>query len=143
VRRKIKCYIKNKNLTVANVVDRVNCELSAEPKHTRRLFSQNAQVSGVLSVVCSDLEGPLNVQSWCGGKYFQLLIDKYSGFTLIWVLAYKESRKVTDNILSGIERTERESGKCVIKLLTDDGGQFGFTHFLQCLEQKKLLMSKQ
>jgi hypothetical protein len=51
---KIKRQFKKKNITVSSVEDSKNCEICSEAKHTRRLFSQDIQVLGVLSVVCSD-----------------------------------------------------------------------------------------
>jgi Reverse transcriptase (RNA-dependent DNA polymerase) len=102
----------------------IQCDVCAKAKHVRTQFSWETKITKILSVVSSDPAEPMRTQSRSGERYVTLLIDNCSNFALIWILATKESNIVTENIVSGIEQLERESNHRVVRLLTDDRGEF-------------------
>jgi hypothetical protein len=55
---KMKRYIKNKNLAVQG--DRsIQCDVCAKAKHVRTPFSKETKITKILSIVSSDLAGPM------------------------------------------------------------------------------------
>jgi hypothetical protein len=118
---KIRKYVIIKKLDIL-IREKHNCEDCKTSKHIRTPFHSEPRVEGVLSVVLSDLAGPMVVRAVNKARYIQLTLDKYSNFAIVHLLQTKMTDTVATNVMNAIEKLERESGKKTIKLLTDKGG---------------------
>ena len=105
-------------------------------KTSSRQFSQTClwHASVPLELVHSDLCVPLPFASFSGFKYFLTFIDVYSRRT--WVYFLKLKSKVFNMFLVCKALVEKQSGHQIIKLRSDNGGEYvnnKFTTF--CTEQ--------
>ena len=105
-------------------------------KHHRDSFDKRASwhTSVPLELVHSDLCGPLPSASFYGIKYFLTFIDDYSKRT--WVYFLKLKSEVFNMFLAYKALVEKQSGHQIIKLRSDNGGEYvnnEFTTF--CPEQ--------
>ena len=93
-------------------------------KHHRDSFDKRASwhVSIPLELVHSDLCGPLTSASFSGFKYFLTFIDDYSRHT--WVYFLKLKSEVFNMFLAYKALVEKQSGHQIIKLRSDNGGEY-------------------
>ena len=104
--------------------------------HHRDSFDKCASwhVSVPLELVHSDLCGPLPSASFSGFKYFLTFINDYS--ICIWVYFLKLKSEAFNMFLAYKALVEKQSGHQIIKLRSDNGGEYvnnKFTTF--CIEQ--------
>eukprot|EP00253_Pinus_taeda_P023024 PITA_23024 len=93
-------------------------------KHHRDSFEKRASwhASAPLQLVHSDLCGPLPVASFSGCKYFLTFIDDFSRRT--WVYFLKLKSEVFNTFLAFKAFVEKQSGHQILKLRTDNGGEY-------------------
>ena len=93
-------------------------------KHHRDSFDKHASwhTSVPLELVHSDLCGPLPSVSFFGFKYFLTFIDDYSRCTWVYFLKFKS--EVFNMFLSYKALVEKQSGHQIIKLRSDNGGEY-------------------
>eukprot|EP00253_Pinus_taeda_P028506 PITA_28506 len=104
-------------------------------KHHRDSFDKRASwhASAPLQLVHSDLCGPLPVASFSGCKYFLTFIDDFSRRT--WVYFLKLKSEVFDTFLAFKAFVEKPSGHQILKLRTDNGGEYVKNTFINfCTE---------
>ena len=106
-------------------------------KHHRDSFDKCAswRASVPLELIHSNLCGPLPSASLFGFKYFLTFIDDYSRRTLVYFLKLKS--EVFNMFLAYKALVEKQSGHLIIKLRSDNGGEYvnnKFTTF--CIEQR-------
>ena len=73
-----------------------------------------------------DVCGPLKVKSFGGALYFVTFIDDYSG--KLWVYALKSKDQVLEKFKEFHASVERQSGKKLKCIRTDNGGEY-YGHF--------------
>ena len=93
-------------------------------KHHQDSFDKCAswQASVPLEILHSDFCGPLPSTSFSGFKYFLTFIDDYSTHT--WVYILKLKRKVFELFLAYKALVEKHSGHRIIKLRSDNEGEY-------------------
>ena len=95
------------------------------------LILENA--SAPLQFVHSDLCGPLSVVSFSGYKYFLTFIDDFSRRT--WVYFLKLKSEVFNKFLAFKAFVEKQSGHQILKLRSDNGGEYVKNDFINfCTE---------
>ncbi|WJX13388.1 hypothetical protein P8452_03779 [Trifolium repens] len=97
--------------------------MSSEPK--RKLE--------VLDLVHSDVCGPMKTRSLCGAYYFVTFIDDYSRKT--WAYTLKTKDQVLDTFKSFQAMVERETGKKLKCIRTDNRGEYVGPFDKYCQEQ--------
>nr|AAX95066.1 retrotransposon protein, putative, unclassified [Oryza sativa Japonica Group]ABA91624.1 retrotransposon protein, putative, unclassified [Oryza sativa Japonica Group] len=104
-------------------------------KHRRAPFAQEAlhNATELLALIHGDLCGPITPATPSGNRYFLLLVDDYSRYMWLTLLATK------DGAPAAIKRVqaaaERKSGRKLWALRTDRGGEFTVGHFTEyCAE---------
>ncbi|KAH9292780.1 hypothetical protein KI387_042033, partial [Taxus chinensis] len=78
-------------------------------------------------VVHTDLCGPLPA-SFQGFEYFQLIIDDYSW--KMWVYFLRKKSEAFANFQTFYQQATRQSGKPLLLLRSDGGGEFVFKEVL-------------
>eukprot|EP00253_Pinus_taeda_P032314 PITA_32314 len=104
-------------------------------KHHRDSFEKRASwhASAPLQLVHSDLCGPLPVSSFSGCKYFLTFIDDFSRRT--WVYFLKLKSEVFNTFFAFKAFVEKQSGHQILKLRTDNGGEYVKNTFINfCTE---------
>jgi len=104
-------------------------------KHHRDSFEKRASwhASAPLQLVHSDLCGPLPVASFSGCKYFLTFIDDFSRRT--WVYFLKLKSEVFNKFLAFKAFVEKQSGHQILKLRSDNGGEYVKNDFINfCTE---------
>ena len=93
-------------------------------KHHRDSFDKRASWHALvpLELVHSDLCGPLPSASFSSFKYFLTVIDDYSRCT--WVYFLKIKSEVFNMFLAYKALVEKQSGHQIIKLISDNGGEY-------------------
>jgi transposase InsO family protein len=112
-------------------IDRVDqvCEDCILAKQKRAPFPQAAKYRAQeeLELVHGDLCGPISPPTPTGNAYFLLLVDDMSRFMWLTLLRSKADALVA--IMSFQARVERECGKKLKVLRTDNGGEFTSVQF--------------
>ena len=106
-------------------------------KHHQDSFDKCAfwHASVPLELVHSDLCGPLPSASFSGFKYFLTFNDDYSRCT--WVYFLKLKSEVFNMFLAYKALVEKQSGHQIIKLGSDNGGEYVNNKFtIFCTEQR-------
>eukprot|EP00253_Pinus_taeda_P001647 PITA_01647 len=86
------------------------------------------QASTPLQLVHSDLCGPLPIVSFSGYKYFLTFIDDFSRRT--WVYFLKLKSEVFNIFLAFKAFVEKQSGHQILKLRSDNGGEYVNNNFI-------------
>ena len=102
-------------------------------KQKRTSFPQAAKyrTKEELELVHGDLCGPISPPTPAGNVYFLLLVDDMSRFMWLMLLCMKADAPVA--IMPFQARIEREPGKKLKVLRTDNGGEFTLVEFGETL----------
>lgn len=105
------------------------CEPCILGKMKRKSFpkSSETKTSCVLELVHSDVCGPMEVESIGGSKYFMTLTDDYSRYTVVYFLRKKS--EVLSCFKAYVVQMENLMGKRLLKVRTDNGGEYTSTEF--------------
>ncbi|MBC7870646.1 MAG: DDE-type integrase/transposase/recombinase [Chitinophagaceae bacterium] len=104
-----------------------NCDTCVKGKLARKPFKPNvSRATRRLELVHSDLCGPMP-RSIGGGRYILVLVDDASRMTDIYILRTKSEAK--DRFIEWKTKKEKECGNSLMKLRTDNGGEFTSTEF--------------
>lgn len=99
------------------------CKACAQAKHSRSPFERaEEKTTAVLDVVHMDVCGPLPEETPGGKKYFITFLDDYSRYSDVNLLGRKSEAK--EAIKSKIAYMEKQTGKHVKAVRTDNGGEF-------------------
>jgi hypothetical protein len=100
------------------------CEACLAGKQKHASFQQRAtrRATRSLELLHSDLCGPITPTTTSGKKYFLLLVDEFSCYMWLSLLASKDCAATK---IKRIQATaERKSGNVLSTLQTDRGGEF-------------------
>ncbi|KAF8672420.1 hypothetical protein HU200_049631 [Digitaria exilis] len=123
-----------RGLPLLSQVEQV-CEACLAGKHRQAPFPRQAQgrSTEVLQLLHGDICGPISPPTPSGNRYFLLLVDDYSRY--MWISLLPTKNAAADAIKHIQAATERKSGKKVMALRTDRGGEFAAADFVKyCAE---------
>jgi len=119
------------------VIDQVQqvCDACLAGKQRRAPFPQKAlwRSTEPLQLLHGDICGPITPATPSGNKYFLLLVDDYSRFMWISLLPSKDAAATAIKNIQAA--AERKSGKKLLMLRTDRGGEFTATDFINYCAQ--------
>jgi len=108
------------------------CEACADGKNHRVKFPSHDKISSEpLQLIHSDVCGKMNSKSLGGGEYFLTFIDDCTRY--VWVYILKRKEEVFEKFVQWKNLVEKQSGKSVKILRTDNGGEYKsktFANFL-------------
>jgi transposase InsO family protein len=98
-------------------------------KHRRGAFPKQSKyrVNKVLELVHGDLCGPVKPTTPGGWRYFLLLVDDATRY--MWVVLLATKSKATSAIMRIQAAAEKECGRKLWVLRTDNGGEFTAAEF--------------
>lgn len=115
--------VKGINLTPEDIKATGICKACAQAKHSRSPFERaEDKTTDVLHLVHMDICGPLPEETPGGKKYFITFLDDYSRYSDVILLERKSEAKSV--IKSQFAYMERQTGKHVKGVRTDNGGEF-------------------
>jgi transposase InsO family protein len=119
-----------RGLPLLTQVDQV-CEACLAGKHRRAPFPQQAQrrSTEALQLLHGDICGPITPATPSGNRYFLLLVDDYSRYMWVCLLPTKDA--AAEAIKRVQAAAERKTGKKLLALRTDRGGEFAATDFIE------------
>ncbi|KAF5328838.1 hypothetical protein D9619_011448 [Psilocybe cf. subviscida] len=101
------------------------CEDCIFGKHARRPFDYEVvQVRDVLALVAIDLWGPARVRSTGGKLYMMLFTDTYGRKRDAYFIANKDAETTLACLRHYKLKSELQTGKLLIAMSTDNGGEF-------------------
>ena len=103
--------------------DNAMCKQYQLEKMTKSSFKRKTySFDNILELVHTDLCGPINVQSYCGDKYFILFVNDYSRMmTVMFLKAKSNAFQLFKWYLARVEKETMKSLKC---LRFGRGGEF-------------------
>jgi hypothetical protein len=111
------------------------CEACLAGKHRRAPFPERTlwRSSEVLELLHGDLCGPISPPTPSANQYFLLLVDDHSRYMWISLLPTKDGAAAAFKRVQAA--AERKSGKKMLALRTDRGGEFAASDFIEyCAE---------
>jgi transposase InsO family protein len=119
-----------RGLLLLTQVDQV-CEACLAGKYRRAPFPKQAQrrSTEALQLLHGDICGPITLATPSGNRYFLLLIDDYSRYMWVCLLPTKDA--AAEAIKRVQAAAERKTGKKLLALRTDQGGEFAATDFTE------------
>lgn len=101
-----------------------DCDSCNIMKMTRKKFNKNTRekAKDILAVVHSDLCGPIQVRSIDGAEYILTFVDDKSRKSDVYLLRHKS--EVLSYFIEYKARMEKETGKRIKTLRTDNGGEY-------------------
>ena len=135
---RINRLVKDGPLRKLNVGTLPVCESCLEGKMTKRPFSTNGDISKEpLQLVHSDVCGPLSVQAKGGYECFVTFIDDYSRYGYVYLM-HKKS-ETFGKFKEFMAEAEKQLGKSLKTLLSDQGGEYLDTEFKDHLLEHGIL----
>lgn len=112
------------------------CEGCVEGKLQRKPFKsvKHHQSTRKLELIYSDVCGPMQVDSIGGSRYFVTFIDDYSHHCAVYFL--KQKSEVADKFKEFEALATSKCGKNIVKLRTDNGGEYVANEFESYLKSK-------
>lgn len=120
----LNCLAKKDVLPGLKSAELEKCSHCMAGKQTRVSFKKHpsSRKSELLELVHSDVCGPLKVKSFSGALYFVTFIDDCS--RKLWVYALKTKDQVLEKFKEFHVMVERQSGKKLKCIRTDNGGEY-------------------
>ncbi|CAI7807960.1 unnamed protein product [Closterium sp. NIES-54] len=114
----------------------MNCDSFVEGKATKAPHPRHGpkEPYGAMEVVAADVCGPMRVTSRHDSRYFITFTD--IGTRLTWVTEIKDKMQVLPSFIDWLAEAERQSGKQLKVLRTDNGGEFINKDFNDYLKAK-------
>jgi transposase InsO family protein len=100
------------------------CDICLQMKAVRLKFdkSERPKASGKLDVVHTDICGPMRIPSVGGARYFITFLDDCTRKTDIFLM--KDKSQAYEKFVEYKARVERETGRKIKALRSDNGGEF-------------------
>ncbi|KAL8112746.1 hypothetical protein AgCh_020161 [Apium graveolens] len=105
------------------------CEGCVYKKQSKASFpgGKSWRASKCLELVHTDLCGPMKIESLGGSRYFLLVTDDFSRMSWVYFLKFKS--EAFENFKKFKAFVEKQSGRDIIALRTDRGGEFMYEEF--------------
>jgi transposase InsO family protein len=111
------------------------CEHCVFGKQCRVKFTTAInRTKGTLDYIHSDVWGPSRVLSKGGARYFVTFIDDFS--RKVWLYTLKRKDEVFETFKKWKMMIEKQSGKKIKRLRTDNGGEFTYGPFMKFCEDE-------
>lgn len=112
----------------------VKCEVCARGKQTKKPFKPSeTESSGILELIHSDLMGPQSTRSLGHAKYLLTFIDDFSRKVFVFFLKTKD--ETLSKFVEFRAFIEKQTGKQIKTLRTDNGGEYVSNAFDQFLKK--------
>lgn len=112
-----------------------NCEVCCEVKQARNPFQQsNTRTVGLLDIIHTDIAGPLKTTSIGGSKYYMKFQDDFRRMSFVFFL--KSTHEVFEKFMDFQSLVEKQVGKKIKVLRSDNGGEFANKIFETYLKNK-------
>nr|KYP63760.1 Retrovirus-related Pol polyprotein from transposon TNT 1-94 [Cajanus cajan] len=99
------------------------CDVCLRAKQTRDVFPLSTNnASDSFELIHCDLWGPYRTPSSCGASYFLTIMDDFS--RAIWIYLISDKREVSRTLLNFFALIERQFGKQIKVLRSDNGTEF-------------------
>lgn len=119
-------------------VNQTNCVVCCEGKQSRLPFSHIGNRSEeLLQTVHADICGPMETNSIGGSRYFLLFVDDKSRMVFVYFLKTKD--QALDKFMAFKNMSEKQTGKQIKILRTDNGLEFCNKKFSKYLEEEGIL----
>ena len=117
------------------------CEFCLFGKQHRVSFNiPSTRKPNVLDLVYSDVYGPIDVETLGGNKYFVTFIDDAS--QKVWFYVLKTKDQVFEHFKKFHAMVEREKGKLLKCLRSDNGGEYTSNEFKSYCSEKGIKHEK-
>ena len=118
-----------------NNSEAASCIACMKSKISTQVFPQKAETEAenILDIIHTDVCGPFNVQSIGGSRYFLTFIDGRSRKVFVYFMKTKD--QVLENFKAFKAMVEKQTGKAIRMLRSDNGGEFVNNSFDQFLEE--------
>lgn len=106
------------------------CVRCIEGKSSRKPFYpvvKNSKQVG--NLIHSDVAGPVNPPTLEGYKYYQVIVDEFSHFTVVKLLRTKGEAE--ENVIDFIRLIKTQHGLKTKRIRCDNGGEYSSNHFKQ------------
>lgn len=121
-------HLNCKEMKNLGFVPSEKCSKCIERRVTRRPFLKRKTRSlHIGELIHSDLSGPITPTTPAGHKYFQVIIDDYSHFTIVKLL--KNKSEAEENLMEYIKNVQTQHNVKVKKIRVDNGGEFTSNNF--------------
>lgn len=115
------------------------CEQCIEGKTCRLPFKDNIRrTRRIGELIHTDICGPITPETTDGHKYFQVIIDDYSHFTMVYLL--KRKSEAEENVISYIKQIKADLNVKTARIRMDNGGEFSSTYFKKFCRSKGIKM---
>ena len=99
------------------------CDICFRAKQTREVFNDSSnKASDCFSLIHVDVWGPYRVAFSCGAVYFLTIVDDFS--RAVWTYLLLEKSEVKDVLKQFLAYTEKQFGKSVKMVRSDNGTEF-------------------
>jgi transposase InsO family protein len=104
--------------------DHIECEACALGKQHREEFPihKEKRQTEILELIHTDVCGPMQTRSLGGASYFLIFVDDRSRYT--WVYFIRRKSDVFEYFKEFITMVEKQTGKCIKILRSDQGGEY-------------------
>ncbi|KAK1435293.1 hypothetical protein QVD17_01054 [Tagetes erecta] len=112
------------------------CDSCLIGKQTRTPFGGESsyRANTILELIYADVCGPISPSTHGGNSYFLLIVDDYSRY--MWAFCFKTKDQVPGLLIELIKKVEKETGKEIKAIRTDNGGEF-ISHMLENFLENK------
>lgn len=119
----------------------IGCDDCAQGKSTQSPATSPFRRSpNALDLVHSDLLGPISPPTSSGKKYILSFIDDHTRFNHIYLLSSKDETFTCFKKYKAL--VEKQTGRRIGKLKSDQGGEYSSTAFLQFLEEAGIQLER-
>ena len=123
-------------ITINNCKHKLDCTICVQAKLTQSPYPSctKYRATEVLSLVHTDLCGPIEVDTIGGKKYFLIFVDDFSRYTMIYLLSSKDevASKLRDFVIS----TSNKFNKMVKTIRSDNGTEYVNQEVINFLKEK-------
>lgn len=123
-------------ITINNCKHKLDCTICVQAKLTQTPYPSHTKyrATEVLSLVHTDLCGPIEVDTIGGKKYFLIFVDDYSRYTMIYLLTSKD--EVVNKLKDFVMSTSNKFNKMVKTIRSDNGTEYINQEVIDFLKDK-------
>ena len=112
------------------------CEPCVQGKNHRLTFPKKSatKTNDILELIHSDVCGKVSTPSLGGKNYFVTFIDDFSRY--VWVYVIRTKDEVFSKFVEFKQMIEKQTGKCIKTLRSDNGGEYTSNEFDQFLKSE-------